>query len=92
MRRGALVPAGASLHERLLAEIRECDLVPLLWSAEAAQSDYVKQEFGVALGSTWPVLPVVLEYGVPLPSFISDIRYLNARSTRLSGSSQFSNA
>jgi hypothetical protein len=71
-------PAGTALNDRIVAEIRGCDLFLLMWSAEAAKSQYVLQEVGVAVGTRRPILPVVLEQGVALPAMIVNLKYLDA--------------
>ena len=71
-------PAGTALNDRIVAEIQGCDLFLLMWSAEAARSAYVLQEVGVAVGARRPILPVVLELGVPLPALIAHLKYLDA--------------
>jgi len=71
-------PAGTALNDRIIAEIQGCDLFLLMWSAEASKSAYVLQEVGVAVGSRRPILPVVLELGVPLPALIAHLKYLDA--------------
>jgi hypothetical protein len=38
----------------------------------------VPQEIGVAHNSNKPILPLVLEQGVPLTGFIKDLRYIAA--------------
>ena len=42
----------------------------------ARASDYVPQEIGIAKGCNKVILPVVMEEGVPVPGFISDLKYL----------------
>jgi hypothetical protein len=71
-------PAGTALNNRIIAEIQGCDLFLLMWSAEASKSQYVLQEVGVAVGADRPILPVVLEQGVPLPALIVNLKYLDA--------------
>jgi hypothetical protein len=71
-------PAGTALNDRIIAEIQGCDLFLLMWSAEASKSQYVLQEVGVAVGADRPILPVVLEQGVPLPALIVNLKYLDA--------------
>ena len=71
-------PAGTALTDRIIAEIQGCDLFLLMWSAEAARSEYVLQEVGVAVGARRPILPVALEQGVPLPALIANLKYLDA--------------
>jgi hypothetical protein len=71
-------PAGTALNDRIIAEIQECDLFLLMWSAEASRSEYVLQEVGVAVGARRPILPVVLEHGVRLPALIENLKYLDA--------------
>lgn len=50
----------------------------LLWSDDARKSDYVPQEIGIAKGCNKTILPVVMEEGVPVPGFISNLKYLAA--------------
>ncbi len=72
------VQAGSNLDEQILAEIRACDLFVLLWSGSARQSDWVPHEIGAARMANKATVPVVLERGVPVPGFISNIKYLRA--------------
>jgi hypothetical protein len=60
------------------AAIRQCDLFALLWTRNAKVSDYVPQEIGIAKGCNKTILPVVLEPGLRVPGFISDLKYLDA--------------
>lgn len=71
-------PPGTALNDRIVAEIQTCDLFLLMWSAEAAKSQYVLQEVGVAVGSRRPILPVLLDHDVPLPALITHLKYLDA--------------
>lgn len=66
------------LNEEILRAIRGCDLFVLLWSSDARSSDYVPQEIGIATGCNKTILPVVMEAGVPVPGFISHLKYLPA--------------
>jgi hypothetical protein len=72
------VQPGQPLDEEIEKAIRTCDLFVLLWSHEARASDYVPQEIGIAKGCNKTILPVVMEEGVPLPGFISNLKYLAA--------------
>ena len=72
------IEPGAVLDERILAEIRACDLFILLWSRAARQSDWVPAEVGAARMANRLIVPVVLEPNVPLPGFIAQVKYLRA--------------
>lgn len=69
---------GTSLSERILTEIRYCDMFVLLWSGAARSSDWVPQEIGAARMANRLIVPVVLEANLPVPGFVSDIKYLRA--------------
>ena len=66
------------LNEEIVRGIRACDLFVLLWTHDARTSDYVPQEIGIAIGCTKTILPVVMEDNVPIPGFITDLKYLPA--------------
>ena len=66
------------LNDEIEKAIRNCDLFVLLWSSNARSSDYVPQEIGIAKGCNKTILPVVMEAGVPVPGFISNLKYLSA--------------
>jgi hypothetical protein len=69
---------GAKLTDRLLAEIRDCDVFVLLWTDSARSSDWVLQEIGAASMAKRLIVPVVLEPNLPVPGFISNLKYLRA--------------
>jgi hypothetical protein len=66
------------LNDEIEKAIRACDLFVLLWSHDARTSDYVPQEIGIAKGCNKMILPVVMEQNVPVPGFISYLKYLPA--------------
>jgi hypothetical protein len=66
------------LNAEIIRAIRACDLFVLLWSHDAKNSDYVPQEIGIAVGCNKIILPVVMEDNVPVPGFITDLKYLAA--------------
>lgn len=70
------VTASEPLSEKISAAIGACDLFVLLWSANAKASDWVPQEIGKAHSLQKTILPLVLEDGLPLPGFISGLKYL----------------
>ena len=72
----SLMP-GKDIAQTVTAKIKECDLFLLLWSANAAGSDWVPQEIGIAKASSREIVPVVLHRGVALPGFISGLKYLD---------------
>ena len=69
---------GQVLNEEIKAALRKCDLFLLLYSHEANASNYVQQEIGFAVGINKTVLPVVMEPNLPVPGFISELKYLPA--------------
>jgi TIR domain len=72
------VAAGAPLAPTIQANIQNCDLFVLIWSKNAAGSEWVPQEIGIAHALKKPILPFVLQADVSLPGFISGIRYVAA--------------
>lgn len=66
------------LNDAIIRAIRGCDLFVLLWSHDARTSDYVPQEIGIAVGCNKTILPVVMEENVPVPGFITNLKYLAA--------------
>jgi len=68
---------GADIAQTLTAKIKECDLFLLLWSANAASSEWVPQEIGIAKASGREIIPVVLHRGLTLPGFIAGLKYLD---------------
>jgi hypothetical protein len=72
------VAAGAPLAPTIQANIQNCDLFVLIWSKNAAASEWVPQEIGIAHGCKKSILPFVLEQGISLPGFISGLRYVAA--------------
>src|ERR1039457_6205383 len=66
------------LNDEILGAIRGCDLFVLLWSHDARTSDYVPQEIGIAVACNKTILPVVMEDNVPVPGFITNLKYLPA--------------
>jgi len=72
------VKPGAPLAPTIKTSILACDLFILLWSKNAAASEWVQQEIGIAHASQKFILPFVLEPGLSLPGFIKDLRYVAA--------------
>lgn len=66
------------LNDEIIRAIRDCDLFVLLWSHDARASDFVPQEIGIAVGCNKTILPVVMEDNVPVPGFITNLKYLPA--------------
>jgi hypothetical protein len=56
--------------ESLLAQIRQCDMLLLIWSKNAAGSHWVNQEVGAALGTLKYVAAIALDE-TPLPGFMA---------------------
>jgi hypothetical protein len=72
------VAAGVPLSQTIQAHIQDCDLFVLLWSKNAAASEWVPREIGIAQGRNKPILPFVLQPNISLPGFISGLRYVAA--------------
>lgn len=64
------------LSEKISSAIAACDLFVLLWSPNAKASEWVPQEIGKAHSLNKKILPLVLTEGLPLPGFISELKYL----------------
>lgn len=72
------VAAGTPLAPTIQANIQNCDLFVLIWSKNAASSEWVPQEIGIAHALKKLILPFVLQPDVSLPGFISGLRYVPA--------------
>lgn len=72
----SLVP-GRPLGADILQAIQQCNLFLLLWSQNAARSEWVPQEIGAAKGANREIMPVVLQPNVRLPGFLKDLKYLD---------------
>ncbi len=72
------VKPGTPLAPTIKGSILACDLFILLWSKNAAASEWVPQEIGIAHASQKPILPYMLEPGLSLPGFIKELRYVAA--------------
>ncbi|MEM6447214.1 MAG: TIR domain-containing protein [Cyanobacteria bacterium P01_D01_bin.123] len=68
------IRAGENWRDRLAAEIEAADLVWLIWSKYAAQSDWVRQEYEAALAKGDGGLRIDLLDSTPLPEAISHIQ------------------
>lgn len=72
------VAPGQLLSPTIEKAIKDCDLFLLLWSSRSRDSGWVGQEIGIAKGHQKVILPVLLEPDLPLPGFISGLKYLPA--------------
>ncbi|MEO0804523.1 MAG: TIR domain-containing protein [Cyanobacteria bacterium J06642_2] len=70
----ASIRAGENWRDRLAAEIEAADLVWLIWSKYAAQSDWVRQEYEAALAKGNGGLRIDLLDSTPLPDVISHVQ------------------
>lgn len=68
---------GEELTSKISEAIRGCDLFIVLWSKNAKNSDWVSQEIGKATALNKKILPLVLDRGLTLPGFLSDLKYLS---------------
>lgn len=72
------IKPGENLNDSIIKSIKESDMFVLLWGRNASESDYVKQEIGIARGSDKQIIPFVINEGIALPEFIRDIKYIRA--------------
>lgn len=70
--------AGEELSSTIEEAVDSCDLFVLLWSQQAESSKWVPIELGQAKGRRKPILPIVLHKNVPIPPFISGLKYIDA--------------
>ena len=71
------VTPGQPLSVPIVDAIKQCDLFLLLWSKNSKASDWVPQEIGIAKAANRKIMPVLLNSGLALPGFISDLKYLD---------------
>lgn len=67
---------GEHLSTKIVAEINVCDLLILLWSRHSSASPYVHSEVFHAKAQGKTILPLLLQSGLRLPDFLSDVKYL----------------
>ena len=67
---------GMSISDKVLYGLRHCDLVLLLWSANAAASEWVPFEIEAATRLNKRIMPVLLTDDAELPPAIRDIEAL----------------
>jgi hypothetical protein len=70
------ITGGDSLPARISAALEWCNTLVLLWSAEAAKSYYVSQEWETAFHLQKRIIPGVLD-GTALPAVLRRLLYLN---------------
>ncbi len=70
------IAGGDSLPQRISAALEWCNTLVLLWSADSAQSYYVKQEWSSAFHLQKKIIACVLD-GTKLPALLSGNLYLN---------------
>ncbi len=71
------LPAGSSLSSEISTQIKNCDLYVLLWTHNSSTSTYVNQELFLAKTEEKDILPILLQPGIPFPSLLGDIKYLD---------------
>lgn len=68
---------GTSIREWVLRNgLQRCDVLLLLWSRRAAESEWVEEEVGLARQLGKPIVPLMLEEDAELPPALSDIQAL----------------
>jgi hypothetical protein len=70
------VVPGEHLSTKIIDEINACDLFILLWSRHSHASSYVHSEVFHAKAQGRTILPLLLQTGLRLPDFLSDVKYL----------------
>lgn len=70
------VSAGSSLSSEIAAQVKQCDLFLLLWSARSQGSAYVQSEIFLAKAEGKRVLPILLQADNHLPPMLGDLKYL----------------
>ncbi|TKB23482.1 toll/interleukin-1 receptor domain-containing protein [Desulfopila sp. IMCC35006] len=70
------VKPSEDLSKKIENAIRQSDLFVLLWSKNAKESEWVSQEIGKATAFNKTILPLVLDKGLKLPAFISELKYI----------------
>ncbi len=71
------VAPGTPLSSAIITAIKQSNLFILLWSQNSRASEWVPQEIGIAKSENKQIIPVVLQPNLPLPGFISDLKYLD---------------
>jgi TIR domain-containing protein len=69
------IQPGENLPLKISNAIATCDVFILLWSKNAAGSEWVSQEIGKAHSLGKFVIPIILDKGRSLPAFIKDLKY-----------------
>jgi TIR domain len=65
------------LAKEISKAIEDCDLFVVLWSENASNSEWVRQEIGSASALKRTILPLVLTEGLKLPGFIKELKYID---------------
>lgn len=72
---------GDDLPDRILQGIEDCDLFLLVWSSNAARSEWVQNEWNLAYDKRKKIVPYVLD-GAPLPQVLSNLVYIDRTDQR----------
>ncbi|MET0027842.1 MAG: toll/interleukin-1 receptor domain-containing protein [Candidatus Thiodiazotropha sp.] len=67
---------GDDLPDRILQGIKDCDFFLLVWSRNAARSEWVQNEWNLAYDERKKILPYVLD-STPLPQGLSNLVYID---------------
>ena len=70
------IAPGYKLKEAITRAISSSNLVLFMWDKEAASSDWVKEEIGMAIVLNKKILPIKIKGSPPLPDIIRDVKYL----------------
>lgn len=69
--------AGKRWWEEILDQLDLCDVFVYLISEKSLQSTYCRKEFRIAREKGLPILPIVVESGIRVPSEVSAYQYLD---------------
>lgn len=70
------ISPGEPLTEKIIKNIKKCNVLVLLWSHAAKKSGWVREEVAIARSENKKIIPVMLKKHIKLPKFIEDLNYL----------------
>lgn len=73
------VKPGRNLNAEIETAVEDCDLLIVLWSKEARESNFVRHEVSLAKGKKKHIIPVVLDDDRNLPEFIKGLKYVDLK-------------
>lgn len=70
------MPPGAPIDQKIITEIKNCDLFIVFYSSNSESSVYVQQEIGAAFTNNKPIIPIIIDESKP-KGMIAQINYLD---------------